>query len=204
MQRSRATTRSDDAAPHPHHDTHSDAHPDPDARRRPRPAPAAASRSGPPRSTPRGSDVGDALQRFVDGVPDGSTIVFRSGGTYRMDHGLRLAGRHDLVFEGNGATLQTTGRADSRQPVPRRCGARSASPSGTSPWSATTPTRARRTPSIAASRTRWAWPSIGAQRHRDRQRQHEALLRRLRVHRGRRQHHAWSRAHLVSMTPAAP
>jgi hypothetical protein len=56
-----------------------------------------------------GTDVAGALQQFVDGVPDGSTIVFRSGGTYRMGHSLRLSGRRDLVFEGNGATLRATG-----------------------------------------------------------------------------------------------
>ncbi len=57
------------------------------------------------------TDASAALQRFVDGVPDGSTIRFQAGGTYRMDHGLVLRGRHDLVFEGNGATLRAQGSA---------------------------------------------------------------------------------------------
>ena len=52
-----------------------------------------------------------ALQSFVDGVPNGSTIVFKSGGTYRVSRGLYLSGRHDLVFAGNGATIQATGSA---------------------------------------------------------------------------------------------
>lgn len=56
-------------------------------------------------------DASAALQRFVDGVPDGSTIRFQAGGTYRMDHGLVLRRRHDLTFEGNGATLQAQGSA---------------------------------------------------------------------------------------------
>jgi len=56
-----------------------------------------------------GSDASAALQRFVDGVPSGSTVVFKAGGTYRMDHGLLLGNRHDLVFEGNGATLRANG-----------------------------------------------------------------------------------------------
>lgn len=55
-----------------------------------------------------GSDVSSALQSFVDGVPNGSTIVFRDG-TYRLSRGIRLSGRRDLVFDGNGATLRTTG-----------------------------------------------------------------------------------------------
>jgi hypothetical protein len=35
--------------------------------------------------------------------------MFRSGGTYRVSRGLRLTNRRDLVFDGNGATLRTTG-----------------------------------------------------------------------------------------------
>lgn len=57
------------------------------------------------------TDASAALQRFVDGLPNGVTIVFAAGGTYRMDHGLVLHGRHDLVFEGNGATLRAAGSA---------------------------------------------------------------------------------------------
>jgi hypothetical protein len=52
------------------------------------------------------SDVSAALNAFIKSVPDGSTIVFRAGGTYRLDQGLALYNRHDLVFEGNGATLR--------------------------------------------------------------------------------------------------
>lgn len=57
------------------------------------------------------TDASAALQRFVDGVPDGSIIRFAPGGEYRMDHGLVLRRRHDLVFEGNGATLRAQGSA---------------------------------------------------------------------------------------------
>jgi hypothetical protein len=39
-------------------------------------------------------------------VPDGSTIVFRAGATYRLDQSIVLANRRNLVFEGNGATLR--------------------------------------------------------------------------------------------------
>ena len=56
-----------------------------------------------------GSDVSSALQSFINGVPDGSTIVFRAGGTYSLGRGLRLNGRRNLVFDGQGATLRTTG-----------------------------------------------------------------------------------------------
>jgi hypothetical protein len=50
-----------------------------------------------------------ALQSFVNSVPDGSVVVFRAGGIYRMDRGLFVMNRHHLVFEGNGATLRATG-----------------------------------------------------------------------------------------------
>lgn len=59
------------------------------------------------------SDVSSELQRFVNGVPNGSTISFRKGGTYRVSRGIRLTARHDLAFDGNGATLRTTGPANS-------------------------------------------------------------------------------------------
>ncbi len=55
-----------------------------------------------------GSDASAALQRFVNGVPNGATIRFRAG-TYRMDHGLNLSNRRDLVLDGNGATLRSRG-----------------------------------------------------------------------------------------------
>lgn len=43
---------------------------------------------------------------FLATVPDGSTIVFKSGGVYRMDAGLLVRNRRDLRFLGNGATLR--------------------------------------------------------------------------------------------------
>jgi hypothetical protein len=93
---------------------------------RPTPRPTAAP-AATPRPTPRpttdpdayrvpasiddtgGSDVSAALQRFIDGVPNGSTIAFPGGGTYRLGTGLRLLNRRNLVFDGNGATLRATG-----------------------------------------------------------------------------------------------
>ena len=52
------------------------------------------------------SDASAALNAFIKSVPDGSTIVFKAGTTYRLDQGLVLTNRHNLVFEGNGATLR--------------------------------------------------------------------------------------------------
>jgi hypothetical protein len=53
------------------------------------------------------NDASAALVSFLATVPDGSTIVFKAGGVYRMDHGLKFSNRHNLVFEGNGATLSS-------------------------------------------------------------------------------------------------
>jgi Right handed beta helix region len=59
------------------------------------------------------TDASAGLTAFVRTVPDGSTIVFKAGGVYRMDRGLGLANRHDLTFEGNGATLKSNGNGQS-------------------------------------------------------------------------------------------
>jgi hypothetical protein len=50
-------------------------------------------------------DVAAALQRFVADVPDGSTVVLRRGGTYRIDATLEWRDRTGITLDGNGATL---------------------------------------------------------------------------------------------------
>lgn len=55
------------------------------------------------------SDVSGALNSFIAGVPDGSTIAFRAGGTYRLGSALKFAHRHGLTLLGNGATLLGAG-----------------------------------------------------------------------------------------------
>ena len=62
------------------------------------------------------TDASAALISFVNSVPDGSTIVFKAGGVYRMDQGLGFSGRHNLVLEGNGATLRGTGTSTCGRP----------------------------------------------------------------------------------------
>ncbi len=54
-------------------------------------------------------DVSAQLQRFIDRVPNNSRIVFRSRGVYLLRNGITLFNRHDLVFDGNGATLRARG-----------------------------------------------------------------------------------------------
>jgi hypothetical protein len=51
------------------------------------------------------SDVSSALQSFINGVPNGSTIVFKAGSTYRLGKALRISGRRNLTLDGNGARL---------------------------------------------------------------------------------------------------
>ncbi len=51
-------------------------------------------------------DVTKALSDWIAGVPDGSTLSFAGHGCYRIDGTLLFEKRHDLTFEGNGATLK--------------------------------------------------------------------------------------------------
>ena len=55
------------------------------------------------------TDVSAALATFVRGVPDGKTIAFKAGGTYKLSSAIHLTARHDLTFDGNGATLRIAG-----------------------------------------------------------------------------------------------
>src|SRR5574343_814223 len=87
----------------------------------PPPPPPPASRPFPPPVTARtvavpasidatgATNAAAALQTFLASVPDGSGITFPAGGIYRLDRGISLQNRHNLVFEGNGATLRLDG-----------------------------------------------------------------------------------------------
>ena len=55
------------------------------------------------------TDTTAKLLAFFASVPDGSTILFNAGGTYRVDAALKFSNRHNLVFEGNGATIKAGG-----------------------------------------------------------------------------------------------
>jgi hypothetical protein len=88
------------------------------------PAPAPAPAAPPPSSggvaVPASIDatgstnVSAALQGFINGVPNGSTIVFRPGTTYRIVAELKVVNRQNLTFEGNGARLDLAGTSDER------------------------------------------------------------------------------------------
>jgi hypothetical protein len=58
------------------------------------------------------SDVTDALQSWIDSVPDNSTLQLAKDASYRIDGTLTIEDRNRLLFDGNGATLQarTTGK----------------------------------------------------------------------------------------------
>ena len=55
------------------------------------------------------TDVSAALNAWVKTVPNGSTIVFKSNGTYRLNSALLISSRQNLTFDGNGATLRSYG-----------------------------------------------------------------------------------------------
>lgn len=59
-----------------------------------------------------GVDTTAALQGFIDRVPDGALITFPTAARFRVDGTLVLDGRHDLTFDGNGATLFVGTRSD--------------------------------------------------------------------------------------------
>ena len=54
------------------------------------------------------TDVSTHLNNWISNVPDGSVVSFRPG-TYLLSKGIQLGNRRNLIFEGNGATLKTTG-----------------------------------------------------------------------------------------------
>ena len=62
-------------------------------------------------------DVSTALQSFINGVPDGSTVSFKAGGTYRLGKTIRISGRRDLTLEGNGARLNLTGTSGNQDSI---------------------------------------------------------------------------------------
>ena len=64
------------------------------------------------------SDASAALNAWIKGVPDGSTIVFKAGGKYRLDDGIKLVNRHHLTFIGNGATLKANGSGGTHTDTP--------------------------------------------------------------------------------------
>ena len=46
---------------------------------------------------------------FIASVPNGSTIVFKAGGTYRVNVALKISGKTNVTFNGNGATIKAVG-----------------------------------------------------------------------------------------------
>src|SRR5664280_2679972 len=57
------------------------------------------------------TEVSAALNTFIESVPDGSIISFPTGATYKLHQGIQFANRHNLIFEGNGTTLQVDATA---------------------------------------------------------------------------------------------
>lgn len=55
------------------------------------------------------TDASAKLRAFIARVPDRSTIVFKKGGTYKLDQAIRIEGRRRLTFDGEGAILRMAG-----------------------------------------------------------------------------------------------
>ena len=60
------------------------------------------------------TDVTAELQRFINNSRNGAKICFARNGQYKVNGGLRLIGRHDLVLRGRGATLFQSSRSRER------------------------------------------------------------------------------------------
>ena len=54
-------------------------------------------------------DVSADLQTFVKNVPNGSTVLFKAGGTYKLGKVIHISDKRGLTLEGNGATLKLVG-----------------------------------------------------------------------------------------------
>ena len=55
------------------------------------------------------TDVSATLNAWIATVPNGSVISFPSTGIYKLSRGIELGMRTNLVFQGNGATLRSSG-----------------------------------------------------------------------------------------------
>jgi len=69
-----------------------------------------------------GSDVTAALQAVLDGAPNGATIRFPAGASYRLSGTLELTGRHDLILDGRGASLKAIAGTGAARPLIRITG----------------------------------------------------------------------------------
>jgi hypothetical protein len=58
------------------------------------------------------ADVTLAIQMYLDGVPDGSTIRFAPAGRYRIEGTIRVQGRRGLTIDGRGATFVATSQTE--------------------------------------------------------------------------------------------
>jgi len=58
------------------------------------------------------TEVSAALNAFIATVPDGSIISFPTNAIYKLHISLYISGRNNLIFEGNGTTLQVDAAAD--------------------------------------------------------------------------------------------
>lgn len=62
-------------------------------------------------------DASEDLNNWIESISDGSTISFPPSAIYRVDAGLLLVGRNDLVLNGNGAELRLNGGSSDGLPV---------------------------------------------------------------------------------------
>jgi hypothetical protein len=69
-----------------------------------------------------GADASAALNSWLRTVPDGSTVIFKAGGVYRLNGAIQFPGRNHLTLDGNGATLRAYSSATSLLRLDRNSG----------------------------------------------------------------------------------
>lgn len=63
-------------------------------------------------------EVGFAINDWLDTVPNDAVVEFTAGATYWVEETLYCGGRHDMVFEGNGARFEQHTNGDATTPIP--------------------------------------------------------------------------------------
>jgi Big-like domain-containing protein len=61
------------------------------------------------------TDVAPAILSWIAAVPDGSTLVFGAGKTYRVEEVLQITGRKNLTFDGKGSTFISKNAAEDQR-----------------------------------------------------------------------------------------
>lgn len=83
--------------------------PSPEPEPVPPPPPSARPFPAPVTTTVAALTASDSIQDRVNAAPDGTRFLFPAGALFTLDRGVKLIGRHNLVFDLNGSTIRCIG-----------------------------------------------------------------------------------------------